>query len=390
MQQPGSPPAGHVPTRPRTIGLIVNPIAGMGGRVGLKGTDGDAVLVEARRRGAHPQAAARTLLALRRLAADSAPSSSFTLLTGAGDLGESVAREAGFTPRLIYAAQASTTRPRDTRQAARAMLEAGADLLLFAGGDGTARDVLAAVGDALPVLGIPAGVKMVSAVFGTTPENVGALAARFLAGDPAVRLRDAEVMDVDEDAVRRDHVSARLYGFARSPHLRQLTQNAKAGSLPSGDAALDALAREIAAEMRRDCLYLIGPGTSTRRVMSALGLPSTLLGVDAVLDGRLLGADLDEAALLRLMERHETRIVVGVLGGHGSLFGRGNQQISAEIIRKTGRDNIIAIASLDKLLGLETRCLQVDTGDDETDAMLTGYLPIRTAPDRSIYFQVKS
>lgn len=373
--------------RIRSVGLIVNPIAGMGGRVGLKGTDGAQVLAEARRRGAQAQSASRALRAMQRLAASGTP---VLVFTGAGELGETLARAAGLEPVIVHTPHTAASSAEDTRLAAQAMLHSSVELLLFAGGDGTARDILASVGDRIPVLGIPAGVKMYSAVFGTTPENVGTLAARFLGDDPAVRVREAEVMDIDEEAMRKDRVSTRLYGYARSPHLRHLAQNAKAGAMPGENAALEAVSRQIAGEIRPGCLYILGPGTTTRRVTSALGLPSTLLGVDVVLDGAVIGSDLNEAALLRLMAGRETYLVVGVLGGHGSLFGRGNQQISAEVIRRVGRARIIVVASVDKLLALETRCLRVDTGDDDVNAMLTGYLPVRTAPGRSMVYQVKS
>lgn len=369
------------------IGFIVNPIAGMGGRVGLKGTDGSGVLAEARRRGAQPVSADRAFKALKRLAVSSG---SITLFTGAGELGEDVAKAAGFSPVVMHRAQSGTSKPADTQAVALEMVRESVDLVLFAGGDGTARDVLSVVGDRIPMLGIPTGVKMYSAVFGTTPENAGTLAARFIAGESSVRVRDAEIMDIDEDAIRNDRVSTRLHGYARSPHLRKLVQNAKAGSMPSEDVALEAICRQIAGEMRPGCLYILGPGTTTRRVMSALSLPSTLLGVDVVLDGELVGSDLNEAELLQLMDGREAYLVVGVLGGHGSLFGRGNQQISAEVIRKVGRDHIVVLASMEKLIGLATRCLHVDTGDDDVDAMLTGYIPVRTAPDRTLYFKVQA
>ncbi|WP_458130194.1 ATP-NAD kinase family protein [Pseudomonas sp. Z2-11] len=377
----------HDPALGKTLGFIVNPVAGMGGPVGLKGTDGAEVLLEARRRGARPVSSERALLALRRLAASTAP---FRLLTGSGELGEDVARAAGLDPIVVYSSVPGSSSPDDTRNAALVMAYAAVDLLLFAGGDGTARDVLGMVGDRVPILGIPTGVKMYSAVFGTNPQNAGNLAARFVAAEPSVRFREAEVMDIDEAAMRSDRVSARLYGYARSPHERHLTQNAKAGSAANENISLDAVSRQVVREMQPGCLYLLGPGTTTRRVMAELGLPSTLLGVDAVMDGALVGADLNEHQLIRLMEGHETRVIVGVLGGHGSLFGRGNQQISAEVIRRAGRDHIIVVASMDKLLALDAGCLRVDTGDAEVDAMLSGYLRVHTGPDRSVFFRVRS
>ena len=197
-------------------------------------------------------------------------------------------------------------------------------------------------------------------------------------------------MDLDEAAIREDRVASRLHGYACSPHERLLVQNAKAGSALGEDAALDAACRRVAARMRPGCLYILGPGTTTRRVMSALGLPSTLLGVDPVLDGALVGSDLGEHALLQLLEHREARIVVGVLGGHGTLFGRGNQQISAEVIRRVGRDGIIVVATMDKLVGLEAGCLRVDTGDEAVDAMLAGHMRLHTGPDRSVVFRVRA
>jgi predicted polyphosphate/ATP-dependent NAD kinase len=379
------PPSNEV--QGKTLGLIVNPVAGMGGPVGLKGTDGPEVLQEARRRGARPVSSDRALLALKRLAASTTP---FRLITGSGALGEDVARAAGLDPIVVYTSSPGSSRPDDTRNAALVMAYASVDLLLFAGGDGTARDVLEMVGDRVPILGIPTGVKMYSAVFGTTPENAGNLAARFVAAEPSVRFREAEVMDIDEAAMRNDQVLARLYGYARSPHERHLVQNAKAGSVPDEYQALDAVSRQVVRQMQSGCLYLLGPGTTTRRVMTELGLPSTLLGVDAVMDGVLVGVDLNEQALIRLMEGRETRIIVGVLGGHGSLFGRGNQQISAEVIRRVGREHIIVISSIDKLLSLDAGCLRVDTGDAEVDAMLSGHIRVHTGPDRSVFFRVRS
>jgi predicted polyphosphate/ATP-dependent NAD kinase len=359
----------------------------MGGSVGLKGTDGPEILEEARRRGARPLSGERAVRALTRLAASKTP---FTLVTGSGDLGEHSALAAGLEPVVVHRAQPGASGAADTRAAAEAMALSAVDLLLFAGGDGTARDILSVVGDRVPVLGIPAGVKMHSAVFGSSPEGAGSLAALFLDGSPAARLRDAEVMDLDEVAFREDRLSARLYGYARSPYERHLAQNAKAGSRAGDDAALEAACRRVAARMSEGVLYVVGPGTTMRRVMNSLGLPSTLLGVDAVLDGALVGSDLDEQALLALMEGRETRVVVGVLGGQGYLFGRGNQQISAEVIRRVGREGIVVIAAMDKLISLDAGSLRVDTGDTGIDAMLAGYLRLHTGPDRSVLFKVRA
>lgn len=370
-----------------TLGLIVNPVAGMGGSVGLKGTDGADVVREAWRRGARPAAEERARVALARFAVAATPSH---VLTGSGKMGEDVARAAGLDHEVVHRSTSSATTSADTRAAAAMMAARPVDLLLFVGGDGTARDLLAAVSGRVPLLGVPAGVKMHSAVFGTTPGHAGQLAALYLAGSPAARLRDAEVMDLDEAAFCGDRLSARLHGYARTPYARNLCQNAKAGSLAGSDASLDAAAERVAARMRPGCLYILGPGTTTRRVADALGLASTLLGVDAVVDGEAVGLDLDEQELLGAMEGRETWIVVGVLGGQGSLFGRGNQQISADVIRRVGRDRIIVISSSEKLIALETASLHVDTGDAEVDATLAGYIRVETGVGRSTLFKVQA
>lgn len=369
------------------LGFIVNPVAGMGGSVGLKGTDGEAIVHEAIRRGARPIAGERAARAIARLTA-SLPH--VDVLTVAGPMGEEAAREARIDAGVLELSRVGSSSSADTRMAAKTMAANGVDLILFAGGDGTARDILGATGDRVPMLGVPAGVKMHSAVFGTTPANAGDLAALFLAGSPRAPLRDAEVMDLDEDAIRTGTVSAQLYGYARSPFERRLVQNAKSGSAPGENATLDAVARQLATGMQNGTIYILGPGTTTRRVADALGIPSTLLGVDAVLDRKAIGLDLDEQALLRLIGGRRAEIIVGVLGGQGSLFGRGNQQISAEVIRRVGRDRITVISTVEKLIALPAGALQVDTGAPEIDAMLTGHLPVITGPDRTMLVKIRS
>jgi predicted polyphosphate/ATP-dependent NAD kinase len=369
------------------LGFIVNPVAGMGGSVGLKGTDGEAIVHEAMRRGACPIAGQRAAKAIVRLTA-SLPQ--VNVLTVAGPMGEQVVREAGIEPSVLDISCVGSSTSVDTRKAAKSMADQGVDLILFAGGDGTARDILGASGQQVPMLGVPAGVKMHSAVFGTTPANAGHLAALFLAGSPRALLRDAEVMDLDEEAVRAGTVSAQLYGSARSPFERRLVQNAKAGSVPGENETLDAVARQVAKRMRDGRIYLLGPGTTTRRVANALGVPSTLLGVDAVLDRQAIGLDLNEQALLQIIEGREAEIIVSVLGGQGSLFGRGNQQISAEVIRRVGRDRIKVISTVEKLINLPAGALQVDTGDPEIDAMLTGHIPVITGPHRTTLVRVRA
>jgi predicted polyphosphate/ATP-dependent NAD kinase len=365
------------------IGVIINPIAGMGGRVGLKGTDGPDVLARARALGAQPQAYDRTRRALARLKS-TAPNA--RLLTPSGVLGASDLTDLPL--QLVPGVFERETTAADTVAAVKALTSAGIDLLLFAGGDGTARDIAAALPRGLPVLGIPGGVKMHSAVFATSPEAAGHLAGLVALDDPRASQREAEVMDLDEEAVRTGRVSATLFGYVTTPFERTMMQNCKAGAVTSDDAALDALARRIVREMEPGRLYVLGCGTTMRRIKRVLGFEGTLLGIDVVIDRRLLAADVTEERLARLVDGAKATIITSVTGGQGYVFGRGNQQISAGVIESIGRENVMIITGERKLTALDPPCLRVDTGKEATDAMLQGYWPVHTAPGRIMMMKV--
>jgi predicted polyphosphate/ATP-dependent NAD kinase len=292
------------------------------------------------------------------------------------------------TEMLPHRHEDGETTAADTRAAAAELERRRVELVLFAGGDGTTRDIYDAVGERLPILGIPTGVKMHSGVFATTPEHAGEVVASFIAAGPRVRLREAEVVDVDEEAVRCGTLATRLYGAARVPEDRLRMQAAKAGTVASDDAALDAVCARLAAAMDPRRVYVLGPGTTTRRVMRHLGLPKTLLGVDAVRGGRVVGADLGERGLLELLDGEAATLVVGVVGGQGALFGRGNQQLSPAVIRRIGSENIEVVAGLHKLVALDPPWLRVDTGDPDLDAELAGYRRVHVAPGRTLVYKV--
>jgi predicted polyphosphate/ATP-dependent NAD kinase len=366
------------------LGLIVNPIAGMGGRVGLKGTDGKETLRRARALGAEPLAAARTDRALARL---ERCRDELAIVAGAGSMGGDVARARGFATGMVAAGALDETTAADTRAAAAEMARSDVDLILFAGGDGTSRDIVDVIGTQIPILGIPTGVKMSSGVFATSPEAAGDIVFSTFSGARPLELRDAEVMDVDEDALRDGRVSARLHAVARVPHDRARVQNPKAASR-SGDVELDALCRDLAAEAAADGLMLFGPGTTTKRILTHLGLEGTPLGVDAVERGELLGSDLNEIQLLELLADRDARLIVAVVGGQGFVFGRGNQQLSPAVIRRVGLENLVLLASVDKVVSLDPPVLRVDTGDLDLDRELAGYRAVRVAPNRSLVMRI--
>ena len=370
----------------KKLGLIVNPIAGMGGRVGLKGSDGPEILEKAIELGAVSTSPGRAVEALKRIAPIK---DSIELITYPHEMGEDEAKECGFDPRVIGSIQRGKTTSDDTKAAAREMAESGVDLILFAGGDGTARDICAAIDGAVPVLGIPTGVKIHSGVFAINPSSAGDLAVMYLREGLAAT-REAEVMDIDEEAFREDRISARLYGYLTVPYEKNLVQSSKGGSPPQEELSLEAIARDIVEEMEEDVVYVIGPGTTTRPIAEALGLPKTLLGVDVVLDGRLVASDVNEAQLLELIEGRRAKIIVTAIGGQGFIFGRGNQQISPEVIKRVGKENIIVVATPGKLATLEGRPLLVDTGEMELDERLSGYIRVITGYSRRVVYKVGS
>jgi predicted polyphosphate/ATP-dependent NAD kinase len=304
-------------------------------------------------------------------------------------MGEAVARRCGFDPRLIQTSSMSDegTTAEDTRRAAQAMREACVALILFAGGDGTARDMYEAVGNNYPVLGIPAGVKMHSAVFGLTPRRAGELAAEFLQGRHT-RLHEAEVLDLDEAAYREDRIVTRLYGYLKIPYHREHIQNQKVPTPDSDSVQAQAIAAEVVEHMRADRAYLLGPGTTTRAVAERLGLPKTLVGVDIITRNKVLSMDVSERQILGMLEKRPLGIIVAPTGGQGFLFGRGNQPLSPEVIRRVGQADILVVSPMSKIAALRGQPLRVDTGDAEVDRLLSGHIKVIIGYHEKIIYRV--
>lgn len=369
------------------VGLVVNPLAGLGGSVALKGSDGAETVAEALRRGAQPQAPARAAQALRGLG------DRLRLFTWGGAMGEESCRAADVECEVLATPAALTTSD-DTRRAVRALEGAGIDLLVFAGGDGTARDVASVLSGRLPVLGIPAGCKMHSGVYAVNPGAARARLLELINGAP-LHLREAEVRDIDEDAFRAGRVESRLFGTLLVADAGRFVQQVKTGGRPSD--ALEAI--EIAAwvaetmvdqTMSPGVTWFIGSGSTVAEVMGQLHLPNTLLGVDMVRDGVLVAPDVTAAQMLAALERGPCRAVLSVIGGQGHLFGRGNQQFTPEVIRRLGKENLVVLATPGKLQSLEGRPLLVDTGDSALDHELGGLLPVICGYDHEVLYPVAS
>lgn len=366
-----------------TVGVLVNPFAGVGGAVGLKGSDGRATREEALSRGAIPMAVERMTRALATVVASH---ERVRWLTWGGAMGEQSCRAAGITPRVLGESP-SPSEAEHSRDAARALLEAGADLLLFAGGDGTARDLVDAVGMSVPVLGVPAGCKMHSAVYAINPEAAGKLLVELIQGG-LVAVREADVRDIDEEAFRQGRVQARHYGSLRVPEEGRYLQQVKCGGREVEDLVVTEIAAWVIDEMDDDLYYLVGSGSTVAVVMEQLGLPNTLLGVDIIRNRELVAADVGAQRLLEVIGEAPAQALLTVIGGQGHLFGRGNQQFSPALIRRLGKAGIRILASRTKLATLEGRPLLVDTGDAALDAELAGLWPLISGYDDTLLYRV--
>ena len=348
------------------VGFLVNPIAGMGGRVGLKGTDGMAE--EARRMGAEPVSGEHAIIMLRRLL--ELPHDA-EWLTCSGEMGAEYLEKVDIDSSIVHEASGNTGRE-DTLAAARRFLEEKADIILFSGGDGTARDIVSAVKREIPVLGIPSGVKMYSGVFGVTPAKTAEVLAGFLSGE--LKPAEVEIMDLDEDKYRAGEWAVRLYDSALTPFESTLVQTSKEMVSEASDADIIAEIGEYIEELTKEepeTLFLLGPGGTLEAIGNMLGMDKTLLGVDAFAGGSQVGKDLNESSLLKLIDKYnKVKLILSPIGSQGFVLGRGNLQLSPEVVRRIRRDDIMIVSTPAKLD--RTPTLRFDTGDPDLDRELAG------------------
>jgi len=359
------------------IGFIVNPIAGMGGRVGLKGTDG--VLKEAIEKGAKPIAPKRAVEFLQKLRENQA-GIVIEVFACPSIMGEKEAKAAGFPVHVLPMAIGKETSAEDTKTAVRFLIEAKVNLIVFVGGDGTAKDVFDAMqgSDEVPVLGVPSGVKMYSGVFAVSSLDAVDVVLAF--AENQAEIVEFEIMDADEKAIRSDTFAVKLHGFLKGPFVPMRIQGSKQLSQETVDEKENqaATARYVIEEMQPDATYILGPGTTVKRIAELLGVEKTVLGVDVYKKGRVI-LDVDERRIFEEVEDwYNTWIILSPIGHQGILLGRGNQQISPEIIKRVEKQKIIVAATKSKLQSIEGNVLRVDTGDAEVDKMLKGYIKVAT------------
>ena len=373
----------------KRIGVLVNPLAGIGGPAGMKGSDRPEALRRARELGLAPQSVKRTTEVFQKVRAQF--DGDVEILAAPGNMGANELLQAGFQPEIIGSIGSETTAA-DTERIARAIADAGVDLLIFAGGDGTARNILNAVGSRIPAFGIPTGVKMHSSVFAIHPSAAAQLIVHFLCGRASGR-RQEEVVDLDEEAYVSGRIETNLYGLMSVPAVPGLLQNMKSGRGTSDTEAVGAIGQQVAEQILRDTThyYAVGAGTTTaavKKMLEGAEAQITLLGVDVYLGKECVLRDANALDLEVLSKTVKMKIVISPIGGQGYLFGRGNQQFTPNVLRLVGREAVTVISSPGKLIALRQKPFLVDTGDENLDIALRGYIRVRIGFDQEVVYKV--
>ena len=354
------------------IGFIINPIAGMGGRVGLKGTDG--VYEEAVKLGAKPIAAKKAQDMLTEFISIVSKNENIMWFTCTGKMGSSELQKAGISNfKIIYKHGGEITSSADTKKVCKKFMSLNVDLIVFCGGDGTASDIFEIVDKKIPLLGIPSGVKMHSGVFGINTKATAKILHQFVQN--SLTVGDVEIMDLDEDLYRTGEWKIKLIGIAKGIIEPTYIQVGKSYyESISDDEIKDELSEHIADDIEKnnDFLYLFGSGGTIDYIARKLNLENTLLGIDAVYRKKIVGKDLNEKNILDLLKKYKKiKLLLSPIGAQGFILGRGNLQLSPPVITKIGIDNIIIISTPSKLL--RTPVIRVDTGDKALDHKFVEY-----------------
>ncbi|MCZ6501842.1 MAG: ATP-NAD kinase family protein [Gammaproteobacteria bacterium] len=366
------------------VGLVMNPVAGIGGPAALKGSDDPHLVNQARLSGSKSKVLERTGITIKGLA-DVKDKIEFVAYTG--EMGEAALINSVHRYKVLGEIGQHTTSNEDTRRAVELLQSASVDIILFAGGDGTAGDICDVIKPGQVVLGIPCGVKMHSGVFANNPVAAGKIISDIALGK-LTTVTDAEVRDIDEQAFRAGIVQAKFRGEMTVPEELRYIQQTKSGGKEVEALVLQEIAADVIDNMKPGIQYLLGSGSTTAAIMESLHLENTLLGVDVVKDGELVLVDATETQLFSLVESSPSKIIITVIGGQGHIFGRGNQQLSSRVIRAVGLENLNVIATKTKLEDLQGKPLLVDTGDPSLDEELAGLLRVTTGYEDSVLCRV--
>ncbi len=373
------------------LGLIVNPISGMGGSVGLKGTDGKDILKKAIELGGKPNAYKRTDIFLQALEGFE---SKIKFITCPGYMGENSIKKFNFAYELISDSIFNKgngiydTNSEHTKRATKIIKTMkDVNLILFVGGDGTARDILDVIGDNRPCLGIPSGVKIYSSVFAINPTAAANIVVQFLWDQ--LSLTKSEVLDIDEEAYRKGELVSILYGYLLTPHSPEFCQYSKLGSPDTDQNNQERIADKIIEDLEKETYYLLGPGTTVKAITDKLGVQKTLLGVDLLYNKKIIAYDLNENQILNYVKNRPIKIIVSIIGRQGFLFGRGNLQFTPKILKRISLSNIIIIATKAKLLSIPNKFLWIDSRDSDLDKEMRGLYKIITDYDEVKIIELK-
>lgn len=369
----------------KNIALLINPIAGMGGRVGLKGTDGQEILEKAKELGAEPEAESKAEKALQVILDNT---SDLNWYAASGSMGEDLLKKHDKEVTILHQVEGQST-PEDTKAFLNQLTNQEIDILLFVGGDGTARNVADILQLEIPALGVPAGVKIHSPVFGTSPEHAGEVISKYLNGE-IKSLQEKEVIDIEEEAFRNDEVITELYGYLNVPYDESHMQNLKSPSPQSEHEAAISIALEVIDAMEEDTYYIIGSGTTLSPIFEELDQNGTKLGVDIIYNKEVIKKDASEQEILEILDNDTVKLVVTPMGGQGYLFGRGNPQLSEKVLSQLDKDDITVAATPNKLLTFENRPLLIYTGNTEVDEKLSGYYKVITGYDQRKMYKLKT
>jgi len=348
------------------IGFIVNPVAGMGGKVGLKGTDG--VVKEAIKRGAKPIAPKKAEETVKAFFKNYSKDN-LEWFTCSGSMGYDELKNSGIkNVKIVYEQSNSITTSDDTKNACKKILGQNVDLILFCGGDGTARDILEIVKNNIPILGIPSGVKMHSGAFAINTSAAARMLHEFV--NKTLTIGEVEIMDLDEERYRQGEWNIKLFGIAKGIVEPTYVQVGKSTFESVSDNEIrDELSEHIIDEIEenKDYLYFFGSGGTIDYIANKMNIKNTLLGIDAVYKKKIVGSDLNEKAILEILEKYpKAKVILSPIGSQGFILGRGNLQLSPKVIKKIGLDNIIVISTPNKLA--HTPIIRVDTGDKKLDS----------------------
>ncbi len=356
------------------LGLLINPISGMGGAVGLKGTDGRDILLKAIQLGAQPNAINRARELLKEL---KSIKSKLRFITCPGIMGETVLKEMNFdytcVNHQIFTRMEDIldATPKHTEIASEIMKnDKNLNLILFVGGDGTARDIIKIVGNDKPCLGIPAGVKVFSSVFSLNPRKASSIIIQFLYGE--IPLKKSEVLDIDENEYREGNLISKLYGYLLTPYAPDFSQTSKIGTPASDLSNQERIGKRIIEILEKEVYYLLGPGTTIKAITDHLNQKKTLLGIDILLNKKIFAQDLNERQILDFIDKKKAKIITSLTGHQGFLFGRGNLQFSSKVLRTVSTKNLIIVSTKYKLNNIPNQILRIDTRDPELDKKLKG------------------